>query len=73
VRVAVRAFVIRVWTPGDEVEENVQGEGGLRGVLERIGSGVESTFKSEVELLELLRGRNDEHADAGAKVGGRRG
>ncbi|MGH3134593.1 MAG: hypothetical protein ACRDNY_12795 [Gaiellaceae bacterium] len=53
----MKAFVIRVWTPGaDEVEAHGFASD-LHGVVEPVGSREPKPFKSGVELLAFLRGQ----------------
>jgi hypothetical protein len=51
----VKAYVIRVWTPDDEVEGHGHERSELRGVVEQVGSNQPTTFKNDDELLGLLR------------------
>jgi hypothetical protein len=51
----MKAFVIRVWTPADEVEAHVHTAPELRGVVELIGSAQAVPFRSDGELVQLLR------------------
>jgi hypothetical protein len=55
VRVAVRTFVIRLWTPADEVEAHMRQRCELRGVVEQVGSAEAVPFRSDGELVRLLR------------------
>jgi hypothetical protein len=51
----MRAFVIRVWTPADAVEAHAQHTSELCGVVKPVGSDEPTPFRSNTELLELLR------------------
>jgi hypothetical protein len=53
----MRAFVIRVWTPADDVEARVHQRCELRGVIEQVGSADATPFKNDRELLGVLRER----------------
>lgn len=46
----METFIVRVWVPSDPSER-----GHLRGVVEHVGSGSETTFVGEDELLAMLR------------------
>ena len=68
----MKAFVIRVWTPDDEVEGHMQERGELRGVVEQVGSSQPTTFKSDDELLGLLRMQPSEQTHGAGKETRRR-
>ncbi len=57
----METFVVRVWTPADR-EEVVGGSLVLHGVVEHAGSGRQQRFRSDTELLTLLRGRLETRA-----------
>jgi hypothetical protein len=62
----MRAFVIRIWTPADEVEAHAHERGELRGVVEQVGSADAVPFRSDGELVRLLQeGLRREVAPAG--------
>jgi hypothetical protein len=48
----VQTFVIRLWEPPAESDDDVDE---LRGVVEHFGSGRSETFKDDAELLAFLR------------------
>jgi hypothetical protein len=47
----METFIVRAWFPPDDSAE----ADALRGIVEHVGSGHESAFVSESELLALLR------------------
>lgn len=47
---AMETFIVRVWMPSDSLEGQT-----LRGVVEQVGSGSETAFVDEDELLAVLR------------------
>ena len=48
----METFIVRVWVPTDSSEQEQ-----LRGVVEHVGSGSETTFVDEDELLATVRAR----------------
>ncbi len=48
----METFIVRLWVPSDSSEQEQ-----LRGVVEHVGSGSETTFVDEDELLATLRAR----------------
>jgi hypothetical protein len=46
----METFIVRVWMPSDSLEGQT-----LRGVVEQVGSGSETAFVDEDELLAVLR------------------
>ncbi|WP_344311812.1 hypothetical protein [Fodinicola feengrottensis] len=50
----MQTFVVRLWRPPEG--PNTDPAGGLRGVVEHVPSGAESSFTSEAALLDFVRG-----------------
>jgi hypothetical protein len=61
--------VIRVWTPGDEVETHRLDGGRFCGVVQQVGAGDAAPFRNESELLDVLRRTPREHAASEARKG----
>jgi hypothetical protein len=51
----VEAFVIRIWTPAERVDDPERYR--LRGFIEHVGSGAREPFRGAGELLEFLETR----------------
>jgi hypothetical protein len=50
----VETFVVRVWTPAQELAAEIPPDE-LHGVVERVGSDERAPFRNARELLEILR------------------
>jgi hypothetical protein len=51
----VETFVVRIWTPADEVDDPERFR--LRGRIEHVHSGEQKTFRGAGELLAFLEAR----------------
>ena len=47
----METFLVQVWVPADEVSPDTH----LRGLVRHIGTGVETPFRGDEEILRLLR------------------
>jgi hypothetical protein len=50
----VETFVVRIWTPAQELAAEMPA-GELHGVVERVGADYRAPFRNAQELLEILR------------------
>ena len=48
----METFLVQVWVPADEVSPDTD----LRGLVRHIGTGVETPFRGDEEVVRLLRG-----------------
>ena len=58
--VQVDNFLVRVFVPGDGTAP----EGDLRGLVRHVASGTETPFRTDEEVLRLLRGGSVPDSDA---------
>ena len=47
----METFLVQVWVPADQVSTDTD----LRGLVRHIGTGVETPFRGDEEVLRLLR------------------
>lgn len=53
----METFLVQVWVPDDETPDDR-----LRGLVRHIPTGVETPFRSDQEVLHLLRRAMERHA-----------
>lgn len=51
----MKTFVVRLWSSADEVEAHAHRSRGLCGIVEPVGADAPMPFRSEEQLLGVLR------------------
>ncbi len=53
------SFLVQVWVPAEAIASGTQ----LRGVVRHVATGAERAFRNDEEVLSVLRGARDRHAE----------